>query len=467
MPENKPKQNVEVKLTIRNEVKLDPKNPIPIQYAGNSFSIVKGKKYIPFLGRKDNLPNLLLEARLTSTTQNACITSIAQSVIGKGLSFIDLEKPNPDLLKWMQTVNNKEQSFDEVLSHITDGERTHGNQFIEIVRGDFAGKKFIKIYLHSMLHCRLEEEDTSTGYPTAVLISRTFAKNGIVDINKAVRKLPLYSANELDQKKVWAKNPDGTESTTIHFKNDLSGIEHYGLPASISGLRYQVLEGKSAQYNIDNFENNMVLGGMLIFKSAMTQEEANRNAKEILLSHVGDGKTGRIAVLSSETGLDDVDWKPYDTQKEGSYIELDKRIEEKIVAANGWDTTLAGINRESSLGNGSSYIRSIFDVKESSLLKPLRKRLIDKVVIPIMKIYSEWHSVKEIAEYKYTIHSDMPFSFLGDLKPEDFMKVNEARELARLEPDEKNGEKYLSEVRAKNKTDVQGQPTSEEGTNNK
>ena len=79
---NEPKKKeFEVKLTINNQVKLDPINPIPIQYGGNSFYVVTGKKYIPFLGKDDNLAQLLLEARLTSTTQNACVTSIAQSTI--------------------------------------------------------------------------------------------------------------------------------------------------------------------------------------------------------------------------------------------------------------------------------------------------------------------------------------------------------------------------------------------------
>ena len=42
-------------------------------------------------------------------------------------------------------------------------------------------------------------------------------------------------------------------------------------------------DGKSVQYNIDNFDNNMVLGGMLILKSSMTEEEAQETAKKIML----------------------------------------------------------------------------------------------------------------------------------------------------------------------------------------
>src|SRR5665647_2604760 len=100
---------------VNNQIKLDPKDPIPIQYNGQSFSIVRGKEYIPFLGAKDNFPNLLLEARLTSTTQNACIDSIATSIVGNGLSVLNVENPDTDLLKWMKSVNNELESFDDIM----------------------------------------------------------------------------------------------------------------------------------------------------------------------------------------------------------------------------------------------------------------------------------------------------------------------------------------------------------------
>ena len=471
---NKEKKPNEIKLTITNQIKLDPLTPVPIAYNGNSFRIVGGKKYLPFLGRKDDLPNLLLEARLTSTTQNACITSIAQSAVGKGIFVKGEENPNQDLFNWFKCVNNKGQSFNDVMRAIVDGERTYGNQFIEIKRGTLGKKRFIKIYLHSMLFSRLNEpEDYSD--PTAVVISKRIAQSGYILLREDALKIPLWSANILDQKAVWLKNDDknntfsfdsaGTESTMLHFKNEVGGVEHYGLPASIAGLRYQVLEGLSAQYNIDNFENNMILGGMLILKSAMTQEEAQAQAKEILLSHMGQGKTGRIAVLSSENGLADVDFKPFNTKNEGSFIELDKRMEEKIIAANNWAGEFIGIDRKGALGRGSAYVRSIYDVKDAVLLDPLEKRLIDKVISPIIQIYADWMRVPEILKYDFRFQTAMPFSLMGDINPETFMKVNEARQLAGLQPDDVVGEKYLSEMTSKS-NNVQTQSAASQGTDN-
>jgi hypothetical protein len=450
----KPKR--EVTLKVNNSVKLDPQNPIPFQSGSDSFYTITGKKYLPFLGRKDNLPNIFLEARLTSITHNACITSIVSSAIGHGLTVTNNENPDADFLSWTKSVNNKRKSFKKVLKIIADGERTTGNQFIEVVRGSFMGKKFMKIYPHSMLYARLAEPGDS-GFPEAVLLSPDFAKRGY-RVSKASKEIPLWSPNPIDKNKVWIKDSDGTERTMLHFKNEVSGIEHYGLPASVAGLKNQKRESMHEQHDIDNLENNMILGGMLLLKSAMTHDEAMATAKEILLSHVGEGKTGRIAVVSSENGLGDVDFKPFNTQKEGSFIEADKHVVEKIVAAHNWDSILAGINRDSKLGTGSAYIRSIWDAKEASLLNPYREDIIDEVVIPIAEIYADWFEKPEVKNYEWKFKSSMPFSFMGDIDPETFMTVDEARALAGLPADPVNGKKILSEM--KYKSNVQTEPAT-------
>lgn len=448
------------KLTVENKISLNPTEPIPIQYGGDSLYTHVGRNYYPFLGSDDNLPNLLLEARLTSTTQNACITSIASSVVGEGLQVLDTEVVNNDWLAFLAKCNNEDQSLDDLLTGATDGERSLGNQFVEIVKLELNGQKFMRVFLHPFQFCRLQDNE---GLPAKnVIISRLLAKKGMRSIDtKRVKILPLWSSSPLDKEACWKKNSDGSFSTMIHIKNEVSGIEHYGLPASIAGLRYQVLEGKSAQYNLDNFENNMILGGMLILKGSMTKDEAQAQAQEIMLTHIGEGKTGRIAVISSEGGLDDAEFKPYSTQGEGSYIEFDKRLEQKIIAANNWDSILAGITREGSLGNGSQQVRSIYDVKEASLLKPLRKKMIDKLVRPLAIIFADHFGAKEVAGYKFAFKPSMPFSFMGDLDPSTFFRVNEARKLAGLEPDDtENGNKYLSQMKPTSKQDVQGNKTA-------
>lgn len=445
---------------VNNSLKLDATAPVPFNYGtgSNVFSYsIQGKRYIPFLGPTDNLPTQLLEARLTSTTQNACINSIVESIIGKGLFVKDNENPEIKLMDFFKCINNGSDSIDDIIRETSDGFFTQGNHFIEVVRGTFSAIKFVKVYTHSMLYCRAGAVDPETGIVKTIIISKAFTRNGYIPKSKGEKEIPLFNPNELDESKNWTKEENGLQRTMFHFKNDINGLDYYGLPPSIAGLRYQVLESKAAQYNIDNFENNMVLGGMLIFKGAMTQEEAEKNAKEILISHVGEGKTGRIAVISSEGGLDDVEWKPYDTQKEGSFIEIDKRVEEKIIAANNWDRRLAGLDRESGLSNGNNNLSQLYDIKEVTLLKPYREKIINRLIKPLVKIWSEWVGVKTVEKYDYDFKVEMPLSFYGLISPESYVQVNEAREMAKLPADDSdNGKKYVSQVKIQK--DVQPQP---------
>lgn len=442
------------KAKFANAINLNAKTPIPIQYGSDSFTYSSfGKKYIPFLGNDDNFPNLLLEARLTSPTQNACINAIADSTIGKGISLTNEKNPDKDFIDFIDNCNNDNQSLDEILRGSTDGERSLGNQFIEVVRGKIGTERYVKIYLHSLLYCRLGERDEKTGRPKSAIISKSFSKKGFIPQQKDRVEIPLYNPKALNKSSNWFKRNRGEESTMLHFKNSVTGIDDYGLPPGIASLRFQVLEGKSAQYNLDMFANNLVLSGALVMKSAMTQEEAKINAQSILATHSGDGKQGRISVISSESGIEDFTFLKYDTEKEGSFLEMDKLCEKKIVAANGWASEFINTG-EGSLGKGEGYLRSLWDMKEASTLKPLRKRLIKKVLNPIVEIWADWTEKKEVKNYQFDIQSDMPFSFLGDLKPEHFMQVNEARTLAGQPVDPKKEGVYISET-LKSKTDVQ------------
>lgn len=444
------------RLTIANSIKLNPSNPLPISYNENSFVSVSGKKYLPILNKRNNLPTLLLEARLTSPTHDACIGSIASAVIGNGLSVLDTDNNSinfsdldPDFVNWMKCVNNDLESLDEILHGTVDGEREQGNQFIRIIKGTLGKTPFLKIKLEPMQFCRLADIEKGKKEPTSVIVSRTFVKAGYKEKLDDAEVVPLYSSNTLDQASSWKEDDQGNFHTMIHFKNQRKGVDFYGLPASISGLRFQVLEGKAAQSNIDNIDNNMILGGMLIMKSAMTEDEAYEQADRILESHTGDGKRGRIAVVSSENGIDDVKFEKYETKSEGSYIQLDDKVEKKIIASNNWHKALLGTEDSSRLPTGSGYIRSIWDTKEASLLNPLRRKLTDKVVMQIIKIYADVFGKKDLLKYNFWFKSAMPFSFLGDIKPEQFMKVNEARELASLDKDDTKENVYLAEMAAK------------------
>lgn len=444
---------------IRNSYVTTKSVTVPFSYGlgTNVFSYsVTGKAYIPFVGLDDYLPVQLFEARLNSTTQSQCLQSIVGSVIGKGYVPEDGVTLNKDFENWMHNINAHSDNFTEFCRKVSDGFFNYGNVFIEIVKGNIANKKFVKLYVHSILYARIGKVDFDTNLPKTVIFSRNFAKKGMLNRLSNETEIPLYNINNLLETDNWFVDKNGLSRTCIHFKNEVAGFDFYGLPPSIAGLRYQILEGKAAQYNIDNFDNNMVLSGMLVFKSSMTQEEAQAIAKEVLDSHTGEGKIGRVAVISSESGLDDVNFKPYDTHKEGSFIEMDMQIEKKIVAANSWDKRLTGMDRDDGLGNGNN-LSEIYDIKNLTVLEPFRERLNQRVIQPIFEILNKYSDIKtDGAKFKFEV--SIPLSFYGKISPENYIKVNEARKMAKLPEDSTMDETYVGQNVIKKQINVSNKP---------
>src|SRR5687767_1842572 len=77
------------KVSASNIAKVDPNNPIPFEHGGKAFSYVHSTEYIPFLTPRDNFGLHLLEARMLSTTHNACVTTKRNYCAGNGFQDAD------------------------------------------------------------------------------------------------------------------------------------------------------------------------------------------------------------------------------------------------------------------------------------------------------------------------------------------------------------------------------------------
>ncbi len=193
--------------------------------------------------------------------------------------------------------------------------------------------------------------------------------------------------------KYW-KQDGKVERTCIYFKNEIAGFDYYGLPSSVSSLLNQVLEYRGTRFNLDNVENNMVIGGAVFLSSSLSEAEATRIGNNIIKRHTGAGKQGRIAVIASEQSIADVKFVPFDTHKEGSYKEMDETCESKIIFANNWDSVLAGLQVPSSIGKGSGYLQEIYDQKYRTVIRPLINTLIEQMLNPLMEIADDWLGTK-------------------------------------------------------------------------
>lgn len=419
---------------VVNVAKLNPETPVPLDFNTTYFTIsaTEGSRYLPF-GKDDSFPNLMWEARLQSLTQNACITSIAQTCVGSGIYVTNVEPDlvDKDFLTWINRINDN-QSLKSIIKLGMECEETDGNAWGEIVKGAVGGTKYVKAYMHSSLICRFGAIPKDKDKPEEIIKSTRFAeKRGRVLSARQMKgiRIPIYSSNPLDKAIVWSSDEINDLHTCIHIKNENPASLFYGMQRSVANLRDQVLEGKSAQYDLDNFENNMVISAILVLKSPMTQAEAKLVAQDIIKTHTGAGRNGRVAVISSEQGIEEWDLKTLDTQKEGSFLESRKVYQGNIIVGCNWDAIFFGQSSESSLGKGSTYVRAVYDIKKTTVIDPLCEHWLNSFVYPLIKIAAEHMGKPEWLKYQLAFETAMPFSYSSDIDVNAVLTKNEGREI--------------------------------------
>jgi len=377
-------------------VRLDPKNPVPLEMEGSIGYAVNGQRYIPFLDQKDNFFTTIVRARLGSVAQNACINTKTNYTVGDGLVVKDYT-PKQDLIwdDFIINANNRRQSLNGVYRSGVESLFAFGNICFEVVRGTSAGKRFLKVYVRNMLDCRLSWPDANDEVKSAV-ISKRFRKRGIIELNNQnCVTIPLYSAGPGTKNDYWLNDTKNeVERTCIWVRTEISGYDYYGLPSYVASIINQLIEYQGSRFNLDNLESNMVLSGMLALKGNVSEEEAQRIGQSVINEHTGEGKNGRIAVVASEDGIDDAFYKSFDTHKDGSYIEMDDKSVEKIMLANEWDSALAGLQSGKALGKGKGYLKEVYDQKLKTVITPVHRTMKDNFLTPLFEIADEWLGTK-------------------------------------------------------------------------
>lgn len=411
-------------IIVSNVAKIDADHAIPLETKGLSFIAEQSLKYIPFLGTEDIFFETLAETRMLSPTQSACIGTKVKYSVGSGWTFNDekIDKEFHDI--FAKCVSKKGHTLNDILRLGFDNGYTSGNCFIDVARAQLGKAKSVRLFVKNNFDSRLAYSSDPDMNENAIFSSRFRKETGFSSLPSDQVSYPLYSGGL--NKQSWISDKIGTEHLIFHLKNEVAGLDSYGLPSNVGGYLQAVQEYKSARFNIDNFENNMVIGGVLLLKSSMTEQEIAKHARKIVKTHTGDGKTGRIMIMATEEGFEDSKFIPFDTNKEGSFIELGKRVEEQIIIANDWDQVLAGINTGSSLGRGKGYFKEIYEIKYKSVIRPEQEKMIEKFLRPLIGIINELYGTKFPTEL-IDIKTEMPVSFGSEIDPNKVMTVTEGR----------------------------------------
>lgn len=407
-----------------NVVKLDAKNPIPIETEGKGYIISRGRKYAPFLDDKDNFFQIILEAGLLSPTNRSCVNSKSKFSIGKGI----VSKNEDELFKqFSKKVNAYGQSLSKLLKKIFTGYFSCGNVFVNLVKVTVGKKVTVHAYVKNHMDCRLLLPEKGTGLPTQVVISKNFRRKGTWNLTDE-SEYSIVNLYNGDPAQKWTKLPDGNEHLIIHLKHEEEGYDYYGMPSNIACLPQQILEYKMARANLDNLDNGLAVGGLILLSGNLSSDEAKLTAQKITNAHAGDGKRGKYVVLAAE-GNENSKVIPFDNTKEYDYVEGDKRVEEKILFANEWSKTL--IDPSSSGLNSGKFIRELYGTKMNTVISPVQSFVIDEFLMPYLTIVDSMQGTK-FAQQEYMFANLPILGIANEVDVNSVITVDEGRAMLGL-----------------------------------
>ncbi len=446
------------KPNVSNLIKTDPVKPIPFEHNGHSFSYPHNSFYLPFLTSDTNTDNYaqhLLEARLLSPTNNACITTKKDYCAGDGFMDTNGQDLDQRIRDWFSVMNLDGDHVTAINQNIFEDFFTWGNVPIELVRFTVGGEKRFFVNPHNFLEWKLAKPDDNDVIHEALQSKLFLRDQGTYLTQEQItksRRLPIYSPLQND-KDNWLRE-GGVERTLIWYKNRVSGFFYYGMPSNLSSMIHQILEYKAARYNLDQFDNNMVVAAILALKGNLSQHEADRIARKVITSHTGDGKRGRTIVVASEEGIDSSNFHRMDPKTDGSYIESEAQWSEKIILSNEWDAILAGILSPSTLGKGAGFLTKILEIKLNTVIRPAQQHLVDKVWRHIFTEADKWLNLG-LDRYHLEIRNNIDISGLTDVDITPAVQINEVRTAKGLQPDPKKDGVYMTAKGTQPQTDQQ------------
>lgn len=328
-------------------------------------------------------PQILNKIVNESSTLKAVINSIAEYVSYGSVIATDafLSKINEDL--------NKYYGWDEFVNRLAKDYKGYGYAFIEEVR---VGSESFAYHLDAS-RVRFMEYDGDK--PEMVAISKDWNDSKIKPTECAL--YPNYTED------------DGKLRRVIPIMDYMSGNQDYPLP-SWSGAFYDAqVETFIPQYNANQFENGITLSAILMMDAGDVTTEAEllkfKRKIERELQGTSNGRSGKTLIVPKSGDVQPPEYVTYPMEKEGSFMELQKMVENNIIKACSWFRSLAGLESAGSLGN-NQQMRNEWEQAE---------KMINNIQHKIMDAYLLTLENTTFKDTEYTFNNQSPMNLSNDI----------------------------------------------------
>jgi len=347
--------------------------------------------------------------RVVSTTYNNLFPQIVSKIVKESSTLKSVINSFSDYVSYGEVVAgepfidkltndfNKYYNYYEFAKRVSKDRRTFGYGFIEEVR---IGKE---VYLYHLDASRIRFVEYKDENPEFVAVSKDWNDTTIHPV-----KMSLYP-NYMEDEGSEGEDSLITKRRIIPIMDYETGLIDYPFPIWSGAFYDAQVESLIGQYNANQFENGITLSSILFMDAGdvTTPDELKAFKLKIQneLQGTSGGRSGKTLVVPKVGDVLAPEYVQYPMEKEGSYSELQKMVENNIVKACSWFRSLAGLESAGSLGN-NQQMRNEWEQAEK-----LVRNEQDKIMEVVLKAYEGTQYENE----EVTFNNQSPMNLVNDM----------------------------------------------------
>lgn len=320
-----------------------------------SFTEVKrttSKKGVKVVSTTANnlFPQLVAKLAKESSTLKSVIHSFSGYV-----SYGEIESENEDLQNKLINDFNTQYNWYEFVKRVSKDRKTFGYGFIREMK------------FNDLVQCfhvdasQVRFVDYTSDKPKEVAICQDWN-----DTKKEVEVVALFP--QYTSVKVMIGDKEfNAQQRIIPIMEYESCSQDYPFPIWSGAFYDAQVESLIGQYNANQFENGVTLSSLLLFDFGDVLDEKDLEAKRLKLEAkikgTSNGRSAKSMIIPKTGDVAPPEYTIYPIDKEGSYLELQKLVENNIVKACNWFRSLAGLESAGTLGN-NQQLRNEWELAE-------------------------------------------------------------------------------------------------------
>tara|TARA_R110002012_G_scaffold321666_1_gene550519 strand:+ start:16022 stop:17338 length:1317 start_codon:yes stop_codon:yes gene_type:complete len=351
--------------------------------ASNATFFSNSFDYKPF-GSDNLFPQSWEEYMKTSGTARSIVRRKTVLAVGEGY---DREGMTATIIDYLDEINKKEESIEEVKEKVFSDYFRSGNAYIEIVKGEESNSVFHQDWTKCrydrtgkfiIVHPNWAEYEVSRGKATSIPVYPNFGK---------------------------VKGKRGLRSI-IHIKNYEPEFTYYGIPDPVASKDAMAVGYRTTKWNRSRVDNGMKPSGILMLSGKYTPEQAEKIKKKTEKNLSGAGNQGKIITIIKDLSNGKEGSTEFieagTTATEGDWTELHKQADTEIIIGFNWFRSLTSLPYAS--GFSSDLMQNEYHVAMAIEIQPAQAkfaRKLRKVFKKHLKIEIE---LKTINKSPFPIH---------------------------------------------------------------